>query len=284
MACLVHNPHYRSLFHAVVNELRNEKRTSVHILRNMPNKCCTCKDSDKLTLRSVLIHDTDKLINLKKLYDQIERDKQGNPKLVLSFNRLENFIKENRGIESIVSLTIDRQRSSSNDSSSESGSRSPMDTGRPIFGKKAKKPLKNGTFLFLPYKFDDKPTDDSLLVVAKNLQRGRFIGRNRYIASLEKQHNVCVNMITSKTTEQIARTLQNAKAGIGNVKIHNQNDVSKEENGEWILVRQKKEMGKQADTTDFEELLDELKNRWDRFLKIKKRKNDGTSEDSPRKK
>jgi hypothetical protein len=287
MACLVHNPRYRSLFHAVVNELRTENRTPMYMLRSMPNKCCTCKDIDKLILISVLLNDKDKLINLKNLINQIDRDKQDNPKLVLSLNRVENFIKENRSLTTNSSATDVSQTTENDSSASESEEHSPMDTGKPVLKKKNQKPtkpLKNGTFLFLPYNFEDKPNCGSLLEVAKKLQRGRFIGRNGYIASLEKEHNVCINMITSKTTEQITATLKNAKEGTGNVKVHNQKDVTDEENGEWLLVRQKKKDEEPTDATDFEALLDELKARWDSFLKIKKRKNEEEHEDTPSKK
>jgi len=272
MACLVHDPHYRSLFHAVVNELRNENRVPVPILRNMPNKCCTCKDIDKLMLMSVLMYDTYTLKNLQKLINQIDRDKKTNPLLVLSLNRLENFIKENRGpAPKIPESDIDMRESRHSDFESEDGTR--MDTGKRKSKreKKPPKPLKSGTFLFLPYKFEEQPKSGLPLETAKKLQRGRFLGRNKYIASIEEQHNVCINMITAKTSEQIKHTLNNAKAGIGNVKIHNQEDLTDKEDGEWILVREKKKED-QINTTDFEVLLNELKNRWDSFLKVRKRK------------
>ncbi len=282
MACLVHNSRYRSLFHAVVNELRHENRTPLSILRNMPRKCCTCTDIDKLTLISVLTHDKEILRNLEKLIDQINQDKKNNPKLVLALNRLENFIKENRGPVPTISTTDVEMR----DCMSESGDDISMDIKRLIVRKQEKPPktLKNGTFLFLPYKFADEPNSSVLLAVAKKLQRGRFLGRNKYIKTTEKQHNVFINMITSKTTEQIKLTLKNARAGIGNVTIHNKEDLS-EDGGEWILVRQKKNAD-QTNTTDFEALLSELKDRWDSFLKVQKRKSkfDDDDDECPNKK
>lgn len=269
MACLVHNSRYRSLFHGVVNELRHENRTPLSVLRNMPHKCCTCTDIDKLILISVLIHDKEKLHNLEKLINQINRDKSTDPKLVLALNRLENFIKENRGPVPLISTTNVETHEIRPRLISISDDDAPMDTERPIVKKQKKppKPLKNGTFIFLPYKFEDQPKSDVLLVAAKTLQRGRFFGRNKYIQTIEEQHHVCINMITSKTTEQIKLTLENAKAGTGNVTIHNKEDLLGDD-GEWILVRQKKN----EDPTDFEALFNELKNRWDGFLKVQKRK------------
>jgi len=289
MACLVHDSRYRALFHAVVNKLRNENRIPTSMLRNMPSKCCTCKDIDTLTLTSVLIHDSESLYSviLKDLIDQVNRDKQTNPKLVLALNRLENFIKVNRGPAPTASTT-DVEMHETHSHSSESEDDTSMDDWRtrrlPKQNKpqKTPKPLKNGTFLFLPYKFEYKPATDVLLEHAKQLQRGRFFGRNQYISSLEKQHNVRINMITSTTSEQIKQTLKNAEAGTGNVKIHNKEDLS-EENGEWILVRQKKSKD-ETNTTDIETILNELKNRWDGFLKIKKRKSEEDDDEHPSKK
>ncbi|CAF1283872.1 unnamed protein product [Rotaria sordida] len=245
MACLVHHSRYRCLFHAVVNELRNEKRIPVPILRNMAHQCCTCSNLDNQTLISVVIDDKDKLINLQKLIDQIHRDKKDNPKFILSLNLLENFIKENRVSDSNLLST------------------STIDTGIPIFLKinKPPKPFKNGKFLFLSYKFEIKPSIHVPLEAIKQSQRGRFIGRKGYITSLEEQYNVCISMITPKTTAQVIKTLENAKAGKGSVTIHNRIDLSEGEDGEWILVRPKKSE-KQVNTIDFAALLDELINRW----------------------
>jgi hypothetical protein len=224
------------------------------------------------------------LKKLQNLINRINQDKKTNPKLVLSLNRLENFIKENRS-SVLQTSTSDIDMRETRHSFSEFEDETRMDTRKriPIKQKKPIKPLKNGTFLFLPYKFEDKPKSYILMKSAKKLQCGRFIGRNKYIASLEQQHNVCINMITLTTTEQIKQTLSNARAEIGNVKIHNQKDLTEIEDGEWILVRQKKGEN-QENTTDFEALLDELKNRWDSFLKLQKRKSEAGDHKYPRKK
>ncbi|CAF0846819.1 unnamed protein product [Rotaria sp. Silwood1] len=288
MACLVHNSRYRCLFHAVVNELRNEKHIPVTILRNMPRQCCTCNNLDNQTLISVTIDDKDKLIKLKKLIDQIDRDKKDNPKLILSLNRLENFIKENRVLDSNLSSasTIDNETDRPHNSLSETQENLTMNTKRPIFRKQTKpsKPFKNGRFLFLSYKFDIKPSNDVALEAVKKSQRGRFIGRHGYIALLEEQYNVHINMITPETSAQITKTLENAKAQQGSVTIHNRIDLSEGDEGEWILVRPKI-CEKQADTVDYEVLLDELTNRWKSFSinqnhKIEV-KNDEELEESP---
>ncbi|CAF2875877.1 unnamed protein product [Rotaria sp. Silwood2] len=286
MACIVHNSRYRCLFHGVVNELRNEKRIPVTILRNMPRQCCTCNNLDNQTLISVVIDDTEKLISLKNLIDKINRDKKDNPKLILPLNRLENFIQENRVLASNLLSTsiIDNETNKSHNSLSESQENLSIDTGRRKFRKQIKppKPLQNGRFLFLPYKFETQPRIDVESEVVKKLQRGRFIGRNGYIASLEEKYNVYINMITPETTAQIRKTLENAKAGKEAVTIHNRIDLSEGEDGEWILVRPKK-CEKQANTIDFEALLDELTNRWKNFPIKREHKNEMESEEEYKK-
>ncbi|CAF3766548.1 unnamed protein product [Rotaria sordida] len=280
MACLAHNSYYRYLFHAVVNELRNENRIPTCKLRNISRQCCTCNNFDNQTLTTVVIDDKNKLISLENLIDQIDRDERSDPKLILSLNRLKNFIKEYRILDTNIlsTLTVDNEITHETKSESEG---SKMDIGSPLCTDKTKltKPLKSGKFLFLPYKFENKSNTDASLEVAKKLQRGRFIGHNGYIASLEKQHNVCINMITPKTTTQVKRTLESAKLGIGNVPIHNRTDLSEIGNGEWILVRQKKKNRDKSNTVDFETLLDDLTDRWSIFLTIRKRKFDEESDE-----
>ncbi|CAF3774182.1 unnamed protein product [Rotaria sp. Silwood1] len=280
MACVAHNSHYRHLFDAVVNELRKENRIPACKLRNMPRQCCTCNSLDNQTLTTVVIDDKNKLISLENLTDRIDRNEKSDPKLILSLNRLKNFIKENRilDINVLSTSTVDNEINHETKSEFED---SLMDIDSPLCNDKTKqaKPLKNGKFLFLPYKFENKPNTDTLLEVAKKLQRGRFIGRNGYIASLEKEYNVCINMITPKTTIQVKKTLENAKAAIGNVTIHNRTDLPEIENGEWILVRHKKETVDKSSTVDLETLIDDLTDRWSSFLTIRKRKFDEESDE-----
>jgi hypothetical protein len=291
MTCLVHDTHYRSLFHAVVNELRNENRTPVSILRSMPHKCCTCNDIDTITLISVLIHDKDQLIKLKNLINRIEQEKESNPKLVLALNLLENFIKENRGpVPEPVDNKMEEghvsnhcETSSSFLSDSEDNVR--MNTRKPKQktkqSNKPPKPIKNGTFLFLPYQFENEEGSNESLIAAKTLQRGRFIGRNGNIPELENAHDARINMITSKTTEQVTKALEKAKSETGKVIIHNRKDIVEGEDGEWILIRPKKSphQNKTETTTDFTALLDDLTSRWKTCLKMKKRQHVADDED-----
>lgn len=275
MTCLVHNARYRSLFHSVVNELRRENRTSALILRNMPRQCCTCQDVEKLTSTSVDIPDKETLKNLKNLTDQIDRDKQKDSKLVLALNRLENFIKENRGPEPTpVPTVVENRRSpmSSDDDDDDDDSSYEMEVDEETVSKPKKpaKPLKTGIFLYLPYQFEQPFESPVSLQVAQTLQRGRFLGRHKYIQTVEEERDIQINLITPNTSEQIKRTLENAKADIGNVKIHNKEEVSSEQDGEWILVRQKKD----AEPVDLTVVLEELKNRWNGFFKIQKRKHE----------
>ena len=272
MTCLVHNPRYRSLFHGVINDFRNEKRIPVPALRSMPNSCCTCENINTLTLVSVLLHETDTLKKLTRLDEQIRRDRITNPKLVLAYNRLENYIKENRQPAAIIRQTS----SSSNEGSSEN-----TDIRRAKKPKKSPKTLKKGVFLYLPYVFEDRLNSDELQS-AKQLKRGRFFGREKYLASLEKEHDVSINMITSSTSEQITVTLEHAKAGLGNVSIHNPNDLSNEE-GEWIFIGPGKEHDKNEEI-DFNSVIKELKTRWHGFLTKKRRNNDCDEEKQPHKK
>ena len=277
MACLVHNTHYRSLFHAVVNELRKENRIPVSTLRNMPRQCCTCNKLDNQTRIDIVIDDKDKLIHLKNLINQIDRHKQQNSELIFSLNRLESFIQDNRKSYSNALST-----STVNNFPLDSEQSLTMNTEELISKCKIQLPksLRNGRFLFLPYKFERKPRSANLLRKAKRLQRGRFIGRNEYIKSLESQYDVIISMVTPETSVQMKTTLSNAEAGIGNVKIHNQNDLAEGEDGEWIFIRRKKS-DDQTNTFNFEALMDELKHRWDNFLKINQRQHQGKNDEYP---
>jgi hypothetical protein len=337
MSCLAHDKRFRSSFHGVINELRNEKCMSVSILRAMPNRCCTCHDENKEIVEPVIMKEQHQFMKLNNLIERVNREKQINPKLILSLNRFENLIEENRGSVSVLSeslsvkkqkqssLSFDdsssssdseqeslsvkkqKQSSSSDDDSSSSSSSSdaediiPMEISKtPIrYGKKRyqktkkqnqkikkiSKPIKNGTFLFLPYtregKTERKTSNSSLLDVAKQLQRNRFIGRNGRIAVLEKQYDVRINMITQKTSAQVTEALENAKKGLDKLKIHDNKksmEISEKQEGEWVLIRSKKPQN-QTNTDDIEQLVDELTSQWESCLNIRKRKND-ESDDS----
>ncbi|UJR37243.1 hypothetical protein I4U23_029952 [Adineta vaga] len=198
--------------------------------------------------------------------------------------------------------------SNSDSSSSESEDITPMDTSKFVVvysrgkslshserrGKtKVKKPpksIKSGTFMFLPYIFKDKKAkrnQDPLIEVAKSLQRSRFINKNGHFHVLEDQYNARINMITKKTSKQIIGALESAKQGLENLKIYNKKEtleISAKEDGEWILVRSKKQPS-QTNTNNIDDLLEEITNRWMSTLTIEKRKcNDDDEDDSTSKK
>jgi hypothetical protein len=330
MSCLVHDKRFRSSFHTVINELRNEKRTPVAVLKTLPHKCCTCNDENNQTVVSVVVKEEDQLVKLKNLIERVNREKQNDPKLILSLNRFKNLINENRGSAPVLpkAASVPSQiKSRSNDSTSSSDSEDtpankcqikpkrtvfssssseesssssdsddiiPMETSQPKTNNKKKqnqrekkplKSIKNGTFLFLPYVFEKKTESkkaDCLIEVAKELQRKRFLGRNGHIAMLEKQYGVRINMVTPKTSEQVTEALENAKKGLENLTIRNQKQstgMSKKQDGEWVLVRSKKSEH-QTNVVDFDQILDDLTNRWETCLNIKKRKkNESESSD-----
>jgi hypothetical protein len=332
MSCLAHDKRFRSLFHNIINELRNENRTPASIIRTMPSKCCTCNDESKETIEPVVMKEENQLIKLKNLIERVNREKQSNSKLILSLNRFEHLIEENRSSapvpseivsvhnrEKVSALSDDSTSSadyeeqavvssSSDDSCSSSDSEddlprkhqtkpikvvfksssctssspdvTPMEVSKPsVRSGKKQKPIKNGTFLFLPYTFEGKAArnkTDSLLEVAKKLQRSRFIGRNGHAGMLEKQYDVRINMITPKTSKQVTEALEKAKQGLENLTIRNRKEsmiLSEKQEGEWVLVRSKKPLN-QTNTADIDQLLDDLTNRWETCLQIKKRKCD----------
>ncbi|CAF1162875.1 unnamed protein product [Adineta steineri] len=304
MSCLTHDKRFCSIFHNIINELRKENRTPLSILRTMPRKCCTCNDE---IIKHAIVKDKNKLDILKNLIERINREKQPNPKLILSLVRFQNLIEENRTPLAVLPVeektTIDESHPDSTSSSfktqikpikihwdlsSSSKDTTPMETSKSAVIRKQdkkcskrSKSIKCGTFLFLPYTFEGKTArkkSDSLVDVAKVLQRNRFIGPDGHVAILEKQYDVRINMITPKTSEQITDALENAKKGLENLTIHNQNksiEMSKQKEGEWVLVRPKKPKD-QINTADFEKVLDDLTDRWERSLKVEKRKCDKT--------
>jgi hypothetical protein len=281
MSCLVHDKRFRSSFHNIINELRIENCMPVSVLRTMPNKCCTCKDEIKETTEPAVMKGENQFIKLQNLIDRVHREKQTNPKLLLSLNRLEHLVEENRTPASLSSEISQQKSPNDSSSSSDSDDRSsssdsedviPMETSKPIKGRrkqpngkvqKPAKPVKSGTFLFLPYASKGKTKgkhQDSLVDVAKKLQRNRFIGPNGYISLLEKQYDVRINMITPKTSKQGMEALENAKKGLENLTIYNPNrsvPISDKQEGEWVLVRSKKAQN-QTNKVDFEQALDAL--------------------------
>lgn len=242
----------------------------------MPRKCCTCTDIDKLTLASLCIDDKDNLKKLQNLVDQVNRDKTSNPNIVLSLYQLGNFIKENCTSAPQPSSTVSNTNRSPSPIMAHASDRLGKNRKQKLRNPKKEtvKSLKGGTLLFLPYKFEEKPKYGVAMEAAKQLQRGRFLGRNKYIVSVEKEHHVRINMITPGTSAQIKQALTNAKEGKGNIKIANEDDYKTEgdeENGEWIFIRSKTNRT-EVDVTAFVAVITELKKRWNDFLKIQKRK------------
>ncbi|CAF1326015.1 unnamed protein product [Rotaria sordida] len=306
----VHDKRFRSSFHSVINELRNEKRMPLSILQSMPRQCCTChNENEEIIEIRVITNEENELTKLKNLIERVNQEKQANPKLILSLNILENLIEKNRSSIPLSSKpssikkqkrrkpSFDHSNSSSSSSSDDSSSSSSSTTSSSSLSsitsssssssttsssssdanhKTSMKPIKNGTFLFLPYTLDHKTkkrNSDSLLEVAKELQCKRFIGPNGHFSLLEKQYNVRINMITSNTSKQVTDALENAKKGLENLKIRNQEEtMGKSENleGEWVLIRSKKSQN-QTKPDDIEQVLDDLINRWENCLKVKKR-------------
>ena len=301
MSCLAHDKRFRSSFHNIINELRNEKRMPVDILRTLPNKCCTCNDENKETTESVIMKEENQLMKLNDLIERVNREKQMNSKLYSSLNRFENLIEKYRGpasqsieLKSVPTpKNLRRPRLFKDSSSSDSEDSTSMEISETPAGRKKQqnqkisKSIKNGTFLFLPYANEDKMKrkhSDPLLDVAKKLQRDRFIARDGHISQLEKQYNVRINMITNKTSENVTEALERAKKGLENLTIRNKNKavvLAEKQEGEWVLVRSKKPPN-QTNIDDFEQALDDLTNRWESCLTIKKRKGD-EADNSPRK-
>lgn len=299
MSCLTHDKRFRSAFHSIINEFRNEKSMPASAIRTMPNQCCTCSDDNKETIEPVIMKEENQIIKLKDLIERINREQKTNSKLILSLNRFKNLIDENRNHASVSSEPVAVRKqihsSSSDDNSSSSDSDiTPMEISKPPVRytknqikntQKSRKPIKNGTFLFLPYAQDKsagRRESNSLLDVAKSLQLNRFIGRRGHIALLEKQFAVSINMVTEKTSAQVTEALEKAKKGLDKLIIHNKNEtmkISEKRDGEWVLIRSRKPENK-TKTADIEHLLDDLANRWESSLKITKRKNNDEDDDS----
>ncbi|CAF5203773.1 unnamed protein product, partial [Rotaria magnacalcarata] len=76
-----HDKRFRSSFHSVINELRNEARTPVSILQTMPRQCCKCNDENQQTVEPAVMKEQNELPKLKQLIERINRENQTNPKL-----------------------------------------------------------------------------------------------------------------------------------------------------------------------------------------------------------
>ena len=245
MSCLAHDLRYSSAFHAVINELRETKSLSAQTLRTMPRACCTCH-ADQLIEKAIASENRERFLKLKHLAERIERDQAASPKLIQSLNLLENSIPMSN---MTTAMEIGEEKKSS--------------TGPQTKGKS----VQTGTFLFLPYCCSKSPYPED----QKTKQRGRFISRMGHIPLLEKEHHVCINMVTRDTSDPVRKALEQAKTGSKNFRVHSPKSETKEE-GEWILIRAKTTSKKEARVQDFQAVLDALTNRWESCLTIKKRK------------
>ena len=219
----------------------------------MPRSCCTCHD-DQLLEQPIAIENRDRFHHLKHLVERIQREQTIQPKLVASLNLLEHRIHTLSNTTSTVPMEIDHGK----------GSR---------VQKKNTKAIHSGTFLFLPYSSAEKASrsSDVYSEVLKTAQRGRFIGRTGHIPSLEREHHVCINMVTAKTMATVKQALEQAKNGSENFRVHTANPEILNTAGEWILIRHKNSP-KETSSADFQQVLDDLTNRWQSCLTIKKRK------------
>ncbi|CAM2725685.1 unnamed protein product [Rotaria socialis] len=298
MSCLVHHKCFRSSFHSVINELRNEARTPVSILQTMPRQCCKCNDENQQTVELAVMKGQNELPKLKQLIERINREKQTNPKFVLSLNLLISFIEKNRS-PTLVSSKQSSSSSSNNDSSAGSKDNSPMNVSRPIStrggkpGRQTCKPsrktpeslekIKSGTFVFLPYVGQVKKQEKRKSyyeILANHLQLQRFISRNGHIPELENQYGVRINIITKKTRRNVTQALDNAMKGFENLKIHNHLETienAQQKLGEWVLIRSKKPQ-KETKSPSVQQALEDLMNRWESCLKVEKRERDDDSD------
>lgn len=305
MSCLTHNKRFRALLHNVINELRSENRTPVHILHTMPRRCCTCHEE---VVETPTLNEYNAFTKLDQLIEKVIREKEPNARLILSLNRLGSLIKEHRvppppltaspdqsedsisfptGPDGATIKKISYDSSTSNSSSSsDDEDHGPMIVQRPVKGKpratRASKPLKSGTFVFLPYAANDakaKGRQDTLLEVAKLTQRRRFLSARGHIPQLEKEYHVRINMITPKTSRQVTDALKNAQQALGNLTIYGKSEAEKatsKSDGEWVLVRQKNVPGPAA-TDDVDRAIRELTDRWTSCLSIRKRSAEDTT-------
>jgi hypothetical protein len=260
----------------------------------MPKGCCTCQDDNKEIPEPVIMKDDNQSPKFKELIERVNREKQTNPNLILSLNRFEKLIEQNR--TTAPALPVPKRAASTGSSSSSNGSSSssdseditPMDISKPSFRtvnrkgikvSKPAKPIKTGTFVFLPYKSEGRKTrnsSDPLLNVAKEMQRNRFINRSGHINLIEEQYDVRINMITSKTSQIVIDALENAKKGLDKLTIHNKKqtmEMSEKQDGEWVLLRSKKPE-KKTKSTNIEQALEDLTSRWESCLTITKRGRD----------
>lgn len=293
MSCLAHDKRYRSALHSIINELRKENRTSPSVLRSMPKTCCTCTDEEKDSTDAVMIKDDHQIAKLKDLIERIEREKDTDIKLIFSFNRFVRLIEQTRSAAVVITPQASVAKPERMHSISASDDDDRMDTSRLRFRRtkkapttaKKSKPVKNGTFVFLPYKSDGKSSEenpDIYVTLARTMQRKQFIGRRGPATLLANKYGVKINMINTKTSESIAQALENAKKGFDRLVIHDKDQTlasSRSQSGEWVLI-QPKQSSKRNKNLDMDKIVDDLVDRWGKSCRISKRPVEEDEEDS----
>ena len=294
MSCLAHNKRFRSSFHSIINELYKEQRLPVDILRTMPRRCCTCQKSEDTVLEPSKLEEGDaSMRKLGQLNEQVYGVAEVKDKLIQSLVRFNHLIHANRnpplstGVKSEAAPEeTSPAMSIGEDSSSSSSSPEAPRKKKPQKRKHAKrsKPIKSGVFVYLPYLAKSTTQGNKpgyLMDVARKMQLSRFLGCNGHLAVLEKQYNARLNIITAKTSKEISAALENAKKGLEQLTIHKAEEslaLSAKQNGEWVLVRPKQNP-KSSRTSDIDQLLNELTNRWEKCLNIEKRSHSDSSEE-----
>ena len=135
------------------------------------------------------------------------------------------------------------------------------------------KPIKKGTFIFLPYKckfLDKNRITDHLMQVARAMQLSRFFSRADDLSEWETKYNASIHMLTSKSSARMNQALENAKKGLDKLTIRDRDAsvaTSEEQAGEWVLVRPKT----MAASKNVDELLNDLTDRWEKCLTVEKR-------------
>ena len=153
----------------------------------------------------------------------------------------------------------------------------------------APKPIKSGTFVFLPYMYKvlgKNRLTDHLMEVGQSMQLKRFFGNVKELSEMEKMCNARIHVLTSTSSAQVNQALENAKKGFKKLTIRNRDAtmaMSEEQMGEWVFVRPRRSTA----ATNVDRLLDDLTDRWEKCLNLKKRQrhdaNDSDDSDSPRK-
>lgn len=240
----------------------------------------------------VMIKDDHQIAKLKDLIERIEREKDLNPKLILSFNRFVRLIEQNRGAVVVVKPQVSAEKPKRMNSVSDLDDDDRMDTSRSgirpakkSIKTKKSKPVTNGTFVFLPYKSDGKNSEenaDSYLILARNLQRNGFVGRRGAGVVLANKYGVKISMINTKTSDSVTQALENAKKGFDQLTIHDKKQtlpLSETQAGEWVLIQPKKS-SKRSKNLKMDKVVDDLIDRWGKSFRISKRPVDDDDEDS----